>query len=112
MRLERVALACALCAGGVAAYAAPEVHLYQCERDVVVEAVYVNDADGPLAVITAEGRMTVLTLARSGSGSRYLETPDGVGYEWWIKGDAATLSYVDAASETSEMLLSNCMTRP
>lgn len=100
-------------AGAVAAgpaLAAPETisSRYLCERGVEVPVVYVNGAEGSVAVIHVEGRMIVLHQGMSGSGARYEWPSGGSGYVWWSKGDEATLLWKDGASGEEAPVLSAC----
>jgi membrane-bound inhibitor of C-type lysozyme len=105
-----------LCAGGAMAQtdampqmaAAPEIFHYVCERGVGIDAVYTGTDAAPAVVIHAEGRLIALSQAVSASGARYAEAAGGSGYEWWTKGDTATLSYFDANYGESVTLFAFC----
>lgn len=52
---------------------------YQCEGGGTIQVSYPSDST---AVVVYEGRTLQMTIAVSGSGSRYV----GEGLEWWTKG--------------------------
>jgi membrane-bound inhibitor of C-type lysozyme len=60
---------------------------YDCglEQPVVVD--YINAAPNFLAVVPVEGQKLVFVTVLSGSGAKYAAGE----YEWWTKGDEATL---------------------
>ncbi|AVW90536.1 MliC family protein [Celeribacter baekdonensis] len=87
---------------------APEVFHYVCDRGVGIDAVYTGTDDAPAAVIYAEGRLISMSQAVSASGARYAEAAGASGYEWWTKGDTATLSYFDANYGESVTLFAFC----
>lgn len=94
----------------VSAFSAPSMQTlqYECERGAVVWATYVNADEGSFAIIHVEGQQVALKTARSASGAKYVQAPDGAGYVWWTKGDEAFLAWEDVPNGTDETLLSQC----
>ena len=72
--------------------------VYLCERDAIVEAIYLNEPDPPQVVLHVEGRMVSLPLSPAASGARYGGEEDG--YQWWTKGDGAMLDWIEDGRET------------
>lgn len=102
-----------LAAGGLFAQTpettvAPDVITYACERGVTVDVVYAGD----VAVLRAEGRLVSLGQAVSASGARYVERPDGTGYQWWGKGNEARLTHLDAPDGDDVDLYTRCIAQP
>ncbi|WP_417247794.1 MliC family protein [Celeribacter sp.] len=87
---------------------APDVITYTCERGVMVDVVYAGD----VAVLRAEGRLVSLGQAVSASGARYVERPDGTGYQWWGKGNEARLTHLDAPDGDEVNLYTRCTAQP
>lgn len=92
--------------------------LYQCDRDVMISASYINTADESIAVISADGwEHMVLVNVPAASGARY-EAPKGEAvkdlwsapYVWWTKGHEATLYHLD--DEAKETILLSCLAAP
>ncbi|UGX86120.1 MliC family protein [Phyllobacterium meliloti] len=83
---------------------------YQCERGVIVDATYINTKDGSsFAVINVENKQVPMRTSQSGSGALYIAVDQDDSYRWHTKGDAAILSYLDAAPGAPEKtLLSEC----
>jgi len=61
---------------------------YNCEQAEPLVVEYVNAAPNFLAILPIEGNKLVFVTVLSGSGARYAAGE----YEWWTKGDEATLS--------------------
>ena len=76
----------------------------------MVWATYISGDEGSLAVIHVEGQQVALGQVISGSGAKYAQSADGVGYVWWTKGDEALLMWEDVPNSTDETLLSQCKT--
>lgn len=72
---------------------------YLCSRGGVIEAVYVNTAEGALAVLVVEGQQLVLVSEPAASGARYGWPSGGANYIWWTKGSDATLYWREAENE-------------
>jgi membrane-bound inhibitor of C-type lysozyme len=72
---------------------------YLCSRGGVIEAVYVNTAEGALAVLVVEGQQLVLVNEPAASGARYGWPSGGANYVWWTKGAEATLYWREAGEE-------------
>ncbi|QND50889.1 lysozyme inhibitor [Phyllobacterium sp. 628] len=87
-----------------------EQSTYQCERGVIVDATYINTKDGSsFAVINVENKLVPMRTSQSGSGALYIAIDKADSYRWHTKGDAAILSYLDAAPGSAEKtLLSDC----
>lgn len=64
---------------------APAWTIYVCEDGRIVQALY---PDSRTARVRVPGGEHVLTVARSGSGARYV----GEGLQWWTKGDEGMLA--------------------
>ena len=60
---------------------------YDC-GDSTIAATYINTSQNQLAVLELGDKVIVTVVVMSGSGARYV----GQQYEWWTKGDDATLS--------------------
>lgn len=61
---------------------------YVCDADHRIAVHYVNAGANNLALIPVDGDQRVFVNVISGSGARYVSGQ----YEWWSKGDMATLS--------------------
>lgn len=61
---------------------------YNCEQAEPLVAEYVNAAPNFLAILPIEGHKLVFVTVLSGSGARYAAGE----YEWWTRGDEATLT--------------------
>lgn len=101
-------VAASLSAQSPAPAEAPDVITYVCERGVTVDVVYADD----IAVLHSEGRLVSLGQADSASGARYVERPDGTGYQWWGKGDEARLTHLDAPDGDEVDLYTRCIAQP
>ena len=101
---RRIAPAAALAFGLAAGALAPAAHalndnphgsafvvLYQCDGAKWMAVGYPswNAAGEPPARVSWNGDTVVMSLARSGSGSRYVSKAADL--EWWIKGRAGTM---------------------
>lgn len=75
---------------------------YTCDNGEVAQAIYVNDTEPQLVVLTLNGVAHVLRSAVAASGARYTEKPDGeVGMVWWEDGEGATLERPNSADATA-----------
>ncbi|WP_254692781.1 META domain-containing protein [Shinella daejeonensis] len=61
--------------------------VYQCGDDQRISAEYINVDEASLAVLTIAEETVITVNVVSASGARYV----GGRYEWWTKGDEATL---------------------
>lgn len=61
---------------------------YVCDGGAGFAVQYVNAEAGRFALIPIDGTETLFVNVVSGSGARYVSGP----YEWWSKGEGATLS--------------------
>ncbi|RYH03601.1 hypothetical protein EU805_05025 [Salipiger sp. IMCC34102] len=61
---------------------------YACGEDERIAVEYVNFDTNMLALMPVDGVPRVFVNVLSGSGARYVSGP----YEWWSKGDGATLT--------------------
>src|SRR5690606_14763093 len=61
---------------------------YNCEQAEPLVAEYVNAAPNFLAILPIEEHKLVFVTVLSGSGARYAAGE----YEWWTRGDEATLT--------------------
>lgn len=68
---------------------------YTCDGGGEVQAEYVNAGDVSFALLTIEGKVILTANVISGSGARYA----GGVYEWWTKGEEATLTDLTAEGE-------------
>jgi len=73
---------------------------YDCGDAGTLSATYVNADLNTLVVLELEDSTMVLTSALSGSGARYTS---GI-YEWWVKGDDATMRDQTAAEDADPIL--------
>ena len=91
------------------AFAEPDILsvVYSCERGVTIPVTYVNGADGSVAVLQVEGRQIALPLAKSASGARFAREQVS-GYDWWNKGQGATLAWFDADKGEEVFLYMEC----
>lgn len=80
---------------------------HDCDRGAIVWASYVNDSTS-VAVLAFEGRQVALEIAVSASGARYLSV-DGQ-WQWWTKGDSASLTHLANGAETP--IYQDCRVRP
>ncbi|MBO9587462.1 MliC family protein [Devosia sp.] len=69
--------------------------IYQCDDGTGFRTQYVNAAPNFLAILPVEGDTYIFVTTVSGSGARYVSGP----YEWWTKGDEATLRDLQAAED-------------
>jgi membrane-bound inhibitor of C-type lysozyme len=63
------------------------VSVYQCSDGQALTVQYINAAPNFLAILPVNGQNQIFATTLSGSGARYVSGP----YEWWSKGDEATL---------------------
>ncbi len=77
--------------------------IYQCDNGEGFRVQYVNAAPNFLAIVPVEGETHIFATTISGSGARYVSGP----YEWWNKGDEATLR--DLRSAEDEPALATCL---
>ena len=85
---------------------------YTCDPGPNLTVRYDNTGSESLALLTIDGTPYELTLARSGSGARYV-TENGLTagktLVWWTKGQDGTLFQGDVGgTEDSEVLLAEC----
>ncbi|WP_158968941.1 MliC family protein [Chachezhania sediminis] len=73
---------------------------YDCGDAGTLSATYVNADLNELVVLELEDSTLLLTSAISASGARYTA---GV-YEWWVKGDEATMRNQIAAEDADPIL--------
>lgn len=71
----------------LAANAEQVTTLYNCADGETLSVRYINSAPNFLALLPVDGQEHVFVTALSASGARYVSGP----YEWWSKGDEATL---------------------
>lgn len=69
--------------------------IYQCDNGEGFRVQYVNAAPNFLAIVPVEGETHIFATTISASGARYVSGP----YEWWTKGDEATLRDLMAAED-------------
>lgn len=116
-----VALPAALCAalalaGAAPTHAAParaaleDVHFsdvrtvnYRCDGDRKMAVRYYNSDDNHLALLRQEGKSLLFVTVVSGSGARYVSRQ----YEWWTKGNTATLRDT-LKGEGRQSVMANC----
>ena len=72
---------------------------YDC-GGTALAVTYVNAEPNLLAIVPVEGRSTLFASVISGSGARYA----GGRYEWWSKGDEATLRDLTAGDGAEPVL--------
>lgn len=73
---------------------------YTCDNGDGFAVQYVNTGPNSLALIPIDGQDVVFVNVVSGSGARYVSGP----YEWWTKGDAATLTNQFEAASAAQCL--------
>lgn len=79
---------------------------YLCERSVQLPVIFVNEVDGKsYAVAFIEGKLIAMQQGMSGSGARYIALDEQMSYRLHIKGNDATLSFMDADHEAEEQIL-------
>lgn len=71
------------------------VAIYQCDNGEGFRVQYINAAPNFLALVPVEGEMHVFVTTVAASGARYVSGP----YEWWTKGDDATLKDLQTAED-------------
>ncbi len=76
---------------------------YSCDGGAPFDVQYINTEANILAVIPIDGQGRVFVNVISGSGARYVS---GI-YEWWSKGDDATLT-----DQTAPQDARNCAVVP
>lgn len=84
--------------------------IYDCEGDQNLQVAYLNIASGAaFAVLYYNGELSVLRIAVSGSGARYVAVDEQNSFRWHTKGDSGVLSFL-AADHTAqeEVLLRDC----
>ncbi|PYE81245.1 MliC family protein [Pseudoroseicyclus aestuarii] len=67
---------------------------YLCDGRAEVEAIYINDSDPQRVALLVEGKLVLLEQGRAASGVRYEAGSGGPAYQWWTKGDEASLSWL------------------
>lgn len=77
--------------------------IYQCDNGEGFRVQYINAAPNFLAIVPVEGETHIFATTISASGARYVSGP----YEWWNKGDEATLR--DLRSAEDEPALATCL---
>ncbi|MFK7881134.1 MliC family protein [Roseobacter sp.] len=93
----------------LAGNAASQTATYLCERSVELPVVFVTDKTGAgIAVLLVEGALVTLEATPTASGVRYAAAPNESGYVWWTKGDAAMLTWFDAATGQETPVYSEC----
>lgn len=84
---------------------------YRCEREVELPVVFINDTQGRSHVIAViDRKLLSLPQAVSASGARYRSEDTAAPYEFWNKGDTATISY--GAGEEPEIIYKECVEIP
>ena len=79
---------------------------YACGDGISLPVSYVNSDPNFLAVVPVDGKSIIFASAISGSGARYTSGR----YEWWTKGDNATLR--DLTVDESEKPMLECKASP
>jgi len=76
---------------------------YHCDGERKMSVRYYNSDDNHLAVLRLEGKSLLFVTVMSGSGARYVSRQ----YEWWTKGNEATLRDT-LKGEGTQSVLANC----
>jgi membrane-bound inhibitor of C-type lysozyme len=94
----------------VAQYVAPAFSAaYLCDDGAVLQAAYLNPAEGPsLAVIDWAGRLIPMRAGPTGSGARYVAFDERTGFVWHVKGPEGTLLFASDPSAEEEVVLAGC----
>lgn len=71
---------------------------YRCDQGDAFTVQYINSAQNALAVIPIDGAERIFVNVVSGSGARYVSGE----YEWWSKGEEATLTNVIAGTQPQQ----------
>ena len=82
---------------------------YQCDRDVMVPATYINAEDQSFVVIHVEGNQITLLNEVAASGARYGWPSDGANYVWWTKGPEAILYWKAGGQEAVVLTCAEAM---
>jgi len=76
---------------------------YRCTGERKMSVRYYNSDDNHLALLRLEGKSLLFVTVMSGSGARYVSRQ----YEWWTKGNEATLRDT-LKGEGTQSVLANC----
>ena len=76
---------------------------YRCDGERKMSVRYYNSDDNHLALLRLEGKSLLFVTVMSGSGARYVSRQ----YEWWTKGNEATLRDT-LKGEGTQSVLANC----
>lgn len=98
---------------GVPLSAQSVAQTYRCERSVELPVVYVSgDGRTDVAVLLVEGVLVNLGATPAASGVRYAGPPKRSGYVWRTKGEAAFLTWFDAAAGQETPVYTDCEQLP
>jgi membrane-bound inhibitor of C-type lysozyme len=73
-----------------------------------VPVVYISAPETSLAVIYVEGAQNLLYHEPAASGARYRWPSGGSSYDWWTRGDKATLHWKDGEAGKETAILTGC----
>lgn len=87
---------------------------YLCERNVELQAVYVNDLKNneSMAVLWVEGKLVPMRSWPAADGARYVALDEQDSYRWHSKGQEGTLTFL-AADDSAKVqtVLDNCVSK-
>lgn len=82
---------------------------YACANNATLNVRYLNMKNGPsFVVLSIKSEIILLETAVSASGARYVSADPATPYQWWTKGDAATLDLLGPDGNIQANILSGC----
>lgn len=87
---------------------------YLCDRNVELQAVYVNDLKNneSMAVLLIEGKLVPMRIWPAADGARYIALDEQDSYRWHSKGQEGTLTFLAADDSAKvQIVLNNCVSK-